>query len=31
MIKLPENFEFDRYGLHVRLVRREEQDIKINE
>lgn len=21
MTKLPENFEFDRYGLHVRLVR----------
>ena len=20
MIKLPENFELDRYGLHVRLV-----------
>ena len=23
MIKLPENFELDRYGLHVRFVRAE--------
>ena len=23
MIKLPENFELDRYGLHVRFVREE--------
>ena len=23
MPKLPENFELDRYGLHVRLVREE--------
>ena len=24
MTKLPENFELDRYGLHVRLVRGED-------
>ena len=24
MTKLPENFELDRYGLHVRLVREED-------
>lgn len=28
MIKLPENFELDRYGLHVRLVREEEVKFK---
>lgn len=27
MIKLPENFELDRYGLHVRLVR--EKDVQL--
>ena len=26
MIKLPENFEVDRYGLHVRLVREEDAE-----
>lgn len=26
MIKLPENFELDRYGLHVRLVREEDAE-----
>ena len=26
MTKLPENFELDRYGLHVRLVREEDAD-----
>ena len=25
MTKLPSNFELDRYGLHVRLVREEEK------
>lgn len=30
MKTLPSNFELDRYGLHVRFVRMEEQDIKIN-
>ena len=27
MPKLPENFELDRYGLHVRLVREEERKV----
>ena len=26
MTKLPENFELDRYGLHVRLVREEDAE-----
>ena len=26
MIKLPENFELDRYGIHVRLVREEDAE-----
>ena len=28
MIKLPSNFELDRYGLHVRLVREEDAKTK---
>ena len=26
MNKLPQNFELDRYGLHVRLVREEDAE-----
>lgn len=29
MTKLPENFELDRYGLHVRLVRKEDVQLII--
>ena len=29
MIKLPENFELDRYGLHVRLVREEDAEFVV--
>lgn len=29
MTKLPENFELDRYGLHVRLVREEDAKTKL--
>ena len=28
MPKSPENFELDRYGLHVRLVREEEDEMQ---
>lgn len=30
MTKLPENFELDRYGLHVRLVRGEDAEFIVN-
>ena len=30
MTKLPENFELDRYGLHVRLVREEDAEFIVN-
>ena len=30
MTKLPENFELDRYGLHVRLVREEENEVRMS-
>ena len=30
MIKLPENFELDRYGLHVRLVREEDAEFIVS-
>ena len=30
MPKLPSNFELDRYGLHVRLVREEEKEEQEN-
>lgn len=30
MIKLSENFELDRYSLHVRLVREEEKEEQEN-
>lgn len=29
MIKLPKNFELDRYGLHVRLVRKKSTNMNI--
>ena len=29
-MKIPSNFELDRYGLHVRLVREEEKEEQEN-
>ena len=30
MAKIPENFELDRYGLHMRLVREEENEVRMS-